>query len=285
MIAAALTTPFGPDEEVDLGGVRALVEHVIGAGVPAVFVAGTNGEFPALDDGERLDVISTALETAGPSRVIAHVGAATTRQAVRLTAEARRRGAERLAVITPYFVPAGPQRLVEHFERCAAAADGAAVHVYVFTALAGTVVPPALLSELAEIEGVVGVKVSGAGADAVRAYAEAVPAGFDIWSGNDGELPEVLAAGGSGIVSGNAGALPSLFARVLAGYDAQPSVRSAVDTVHGSIANLKYLLDLQGLPGGRCRMAIDPPGTRHRAALADLLKRADLLDGTDLLNR
>jgi 4-hydroxy-tetrahydrodipicolinate synthase len=272
MIAAALTTPFDRGDEVDLGGVRALVEHVIGAGIPAVFVAGTNGEFPALDDGERLDVISTALETAGPSRVIAHVGAATTRQAVRLTAEARRRGAERLAVITPYFVPAGPQRLVEHFERCAEAADGADVYVYVFTALAGTVVPPAVLGKLATVDGIVGVKVSGAGTDVVRAYAQATPPGFEVWSGNDGELPDVMVAGGTGIVSGNAGALPSLFAQLLTGYDVQPAVRAAVDTVQGSIANIKHLLDMQGLPGGRCRMAIDSPGPERRTALARLLE-------------
>jgi 4-hydroxy-tetrahydrodipicolinate synthase len=271
MIAAALTTPFDRDEEVDLGGVRALVSHVIEGGIPAVFVAGTNGEFPALDDAERLDVISTALETAGPARVIAHVGAATTRQAVRLTAEARRRGAERLAVITPYFVPAGPQRVVEHFERCAAAAGGAAVYVYVFTGLAGTVVPPSLLARLATIDGIVGVKVSGAGTPVIRAYAEATPPGFEVWSGNDAELPDVMVAGGTGIVSGNAGALPGLFAELLTGYEAQPTVQSAVKTVDGSIANIKHLLDLQGLPGGRCRMAIDPPDAVRRAALASLL--------------
>jgi 4-hydroxy-tetrahydrodipicolinate synthase len=268
MIAAALTTPFDRDDEVDLGGVRALTEFTIGAGIPAVFVAGTNGEFPALDDGERLDVISTALEAAGPARVIAHVGAATTRQALRLTAEARRRGAERLAVITPYFVPAGQQRLVEHFERCAKAADGADVYVYVFPALAGTVVPPSLLSRLGKIDGVVGVKVSGAGTDVVRAYADATPPGFEVWSGNDGELPEVMVAGGTGIVSGNAGALPSLFAQL---PDSQKAVRIAVDTVQGSIANIKHLLDLQGLPGGRCRMAIDAPDAECQTALAQLI--------------
>lgn len=266
MIAAALTTPFDRADEVDLGGVRALVEHVIGGGIPAVFVAGTNGEFPALDDGERLDVISAALEVAGPARVIAHVGAATTRQAARLTAESRQRGAERLAVITPYFVPAGPQRIVEHFERCVAAADGGAVYVYVFTALAGTVVPPSLLGKLATIDGIVGVKVSGAGTDVVRAYAEATPAGFEVWSGNDAELPDVLVAGGTGIVSGNAGALPGLFAQ-----GDQSLIEAAVKTVDGSIANIKHLLDLQGLPGGRCRMAIDPPDAARRAALAALL--------------
>ncbi|MEV0286132.1 dihydrodipicolinate synthase family protein [Kribbella sp. NPDC050820] len=271
MIAAALTTPFGRADQVDLGGVRALVEHAVGGGVPAVFVAGTNGEFPALDDGERLDVISAALEVAGPARVIAHVGAATTWQAVRLTAEARRRGVERLAVITPYFVPAGPERVVEHFERCAAAADRADVYVYVFTALAGTVVPPSLLTRIASIDGVVGVKVSGAGTDVVRAYSQATPPGFEVWSGNDAELPEVIVAGGTGIVSGNAGALPALFAQLLTGYAAQPAVHSAVKTVDGSIANIKHLLDLQGLPGGRCRMAIDPPNADRRAALARLL--------------
>jgi 4-hydroxy-tetrahydrodipicolinate synthase len=44
-----------------------------------------------------------------------------------------------------------------------------------------------------------------------------------------------------------------------------------VQIVNGSIAGMKRLLDLQGLPGGRCRMAIDPPGAPQRAALARLL--------------
>ena len=143
--------------------------------------------------------------------------------------------------------------------------------MYVFTALAGTVVPPSLLGKLATIDGIVGVKVSGAGTDVVRAYSEATPPGFEIWSGNDAQLPDVMVARGTGIVSGNAGALPQLFAQLLTGYSAQPTVESAVKTVDGSIANIKHLLDLQGLPGGRSRMAIDPPTPKQNTALSALL--------------
>ena len=48
-------------------------------------------------------------------------------------------------------------------------------------------------------------------------------------------------------------------------------MRQAVDTFQASIANLKHLLDLQGLPGGACRMAIDAPDAERQAALAQLV--------------
>ncbi|GAA1007998.1 dihydrodipicolinate synthase family protein [Acrocarpospora pleiomorpha] len=279
-IITALTTPFDDRMDIDLDGVRRLVAHSVGGGVDGVFVAGTNGEFPALDDGERLDVISAAIAEAGASRVIAHVGAPSTRQAVRLTTAARDRGAERLAVITPYFLPAGPRRLVEHYAEVCAAAQGAPVYIYVFPALTGTRVPADLMRELASIGGIAGVKVSAPGAAVVREYTDAVPPGLPVWSGSDGALPEVVAAGGAGVVSGVSGALPGPFVRLAdalrrddqsAARAWQRDVRTAVDRIEGDIARIKHLLDLQGLPGGRCRMAIDPPRPDQITALTPLV--------------
>ena len=90
--------------------------------VDGVFVSGTTGEFPALDDAERDVVLTEALAVFGPERVYAHVGAASARQAERLAARAVALGATTLAAITPYYLPAGPRALVDHYRRIAAAA-------------------------------------------------------------------------------------------------------------------------------------------------------------------
>ena len=84
-VLAAVPTPFAADGSLDLAGARRLFGFVAGV-VDGMFVAGTTGEFPALDDGERLSLIETGLSVAGPDRVIAHIGAPDAYRAARLAA-------------------------------------------------------------------------------------------------------------------------------------------------------------------------------------------------------
>ena len=58
-------------------------------------MAGSTGEFPALDDAERLSLIELALDEAGPDRVIAHIGAPDARHSARLARAAVALGATR----------------------------------------------------------------------------------------------------------------------------------------------------------------------------------------------
>jgi len=53
VIFSAVPTLFGPGGELDLDANRALHKFVAGW-VDGLFVAGTTGEFPALEDAERL---------------------------------------------------------------------------------------------------------------------------------------------------------------------------------------------------------------------------------------
>ena len=78
VVFSAVPTLFGPGGELDLEANRALYGFVAGL-VDGLFVAGTTGEFPALDDEERLALFELALEQAGPDRVIVHIGAADAR--------------------------------------------------------------------------------------------------------------------------------------------------------------------------------------------------------------
>ena len=65
VVLSAVPTLFSSDGEVDLDANRTLYKQVDGL-LDGLFVAGTTGEFPALEDSERLSLIEVALaEAAG----------------------------------------------------------------------------------------------------------------------------------------------------------------------------------------------------------------------------
>jgi 4-hydroxy-tetrahydrodipicolinate synthase len=65
VVFSAVPTLFGAGGELDLDANRALYKLVAGL-VDGLFVAGTTGEFPALEDAERLALFELALAEAGP---------------------------------------------------------------------------------------------------------------------------------------------------------------------------------------------------------------------------
>ncbi|MFY9778571.1 MAG: dihydrodipicolinate synthase family protein, partial [Trebonia sp.] len=74
VVLAAVPTPFAADGSVDLACARRLYEFLADR-ADGQLVAGTTGEFPALDEDERLVLIDTAIDVLGPDRIIAHIGA------------------------------------------------------------------------------------------------------------------------------------------------------------------------------------------------------------------
>lgn len=274
-LIAAPVTVFDDDGELDLDGTRRLFGWLRECGVDGVFTPGTTGEFTALDDDERLKVIEVALDEFGAGAVIAHVGGASTRQTVRLAYAARRAGATRLAAITPYYFPAGGDALVEYAKRVTDAAAEASVYLYVFPSRAVTTVAPHTLARIAELPGIAGAKVSGLSFAENEAYRAVVPAGFELYSGNDADLVRLAAAGYAGVVSGVANVFPELFVRAaraaLAGEDAaevQPQLDAAVAaTGVADIGLLKAGLTLRGFAAGIPRISIDPPTRQQLAAL------------------
>ena len=278
----AVPVPFRGDGSLDGPGLEPLYESLRSADVDGVFVSGTTGEFPALDDAERDVVLAAALAVFGPDRVYAHVGAASAHQAERLTARAVVLGARNLAAITPYYLPAGPRSLAEYYRRIAAeAGDHARLFVYLYASRTTTMVTPEQLAELATIPSVVGVKISGEPTDRVLEYLRAAPTGFAVYSGNDVEFGNFARAGGAGAVSGVSSAFPRPFVALrdalrrgddVAATAAQVGVQRAVAAVGGNVALIKTALTLRGLPAGPPRVALDPPTPAQLEAITSAVK-------------
>ena len=85
-IIPPVVTPMTPDQELDLPGLRKLIDLMLAKGVHGIFVLGTTGEFYALDDREKQAVVADAVaHVAGRSPVYAGTGAETTREVIRVS--------------------------------------------------------------------------------------------------------------------------------------------------------------------------------------------------------
>ena len=286
VVFSAVPTLFSSDGEVDTGANRALYKHLAGL-LDGLFVAGTTGEFPALDEAERLSLIELALAEAGPDRVIAHVGTPDARHSARLARAAAALGATRLAAITPFYLPARPDEVCDHYRRIRDAAASAELYAYIFPERTGLRVPPPLFAALAEAAGLAGGKLSGSAAGELAGYVAAAP-GLRMFSGDDSNPAATMRAGGAGVISGRSSAYPEVYAALVAalgsGDSADPGdpggsrdeeavVRHqlALDRIVGlgaSIGRLKHALALRGLGGTTARMTVDPPDAPLSAAIA-----------------
>ncbi|MDR1427705.1 MAG: dihydrodipicolinate synthase family protein [Bifidobacteriaceae bacterium] len=270
-LICATTVPFDAAGDLDAAGLTRLFQGLAESGIGDVFTPGTTGEFTTLDDGERLAVIEAALATFGPPHVYAHVGAASTRQAVALARRARDLGATRFAAITPYFVAAGPTATADYFRSLAEAVPEGEFFVYVFRDRASTDVTPTEMAHLATISGIAGAKVSGLDTPSALEYVKAVPAGWPVYSGNDREMLRFVRGGGQGAVAGISGVFPEPFIAAAAALDdpsttdralaaVQTRIDRAVDlTLTGDFAMLKAGVALRGLPSGPLRIAVEAP--------------------------
>ena len=266
VLFSAVPTLFGADGELDPGANRALYQLLAGL-LDGLFVAGTTGEFPALEDAERLRLFELALAEAGPDRVIAHIGAPDARHAARLATAATALGATRVAAITPYYLPARPDELAGHYRRIRDAAPEAEVYAYIFPERTGLPVPPPAFASVAEAADLAGAKISGSAAAGLAAYVEAAP-GLRIFSGDDADPWATMRAGGAGVISGRSSAYPEVYA-ALRSDPAQQERLDRIVALGASIGRLKHALQVRGLTGSAAaRMTVDPPDPRLGAAIA-----------------
>ncbi|WP_066303135.1 dihydrodipicolinate synthase family protein [Arthrobacter luteolus] len=261
-IISALPLPFTDDGAVDWSAYEALLARVE-PHVHGVLVAGTTGEFPALDDDERLETFRRAIVAFGADRVIAHIGHASPQQVIRLGHTAQRLGISRMATLNPYYLPADDDAVYGFYQAVTAALPGVDHYVYLFPERTGITVGVAVFERIMQLPGVRGVKLSGAASEELEAYAKCLVPGQELYSGNDATLPFVMASGGSGVVSGVSAAFPATFAALARAVDAsgaeetkalQDTVENLVSLAGPSIIRLKAAVAVN-VPGSwRSRM-------------------------------
>ena len=190
-ILTAMVTPFDDRGRVDEDAAVALMHHLIEHGSDGLVVCGTTGEAATLDDEEHLGVIELAVrEMKGRATVVAGVGSNDTRHAVHLTERATAIGPDALLSVNPYYNRPSRRGIVAHYREVARATD-LPILLYNIPQRTGADLPNDLLAELAQIDGIVGVKQ--ANPDNLAPID-----GMMIYAGNDDMLADVLDLGEPG---------------------------------------------------------------------------------------
>ncbi|MFB9124078.1 4-hydroxy-tetrahydrodipicolinate synthase [Paraburkholderia dipogonis] len=278
-IVPALITPMTPAEEVDEAGLRTLIERLIGAGVHALFVLGTNGEFIGLSEAEKLRIAAIAVEQArGRVPVIAGTGAYATRDVIELNAKMQDTGVDAVSVITPYFNGATQQELFTHYERIARGTS-LPVMLYTIPAKAGITLNVDTVRRLSEIPNIRGIKDSGGDFDRLLQLINLRRDDFAVFTGTDSMILWTLIAGGDGAVAATTNAVPSVVMSIWNSFQsgdidaarrAQESLRALRDAFAlGTMpVVLKTAAMMLGMPAGPARSPAQPLDDAARERLA-----------------
>ena len=199
-LVTAMVTPFDDDLDLDLDAAATVARWLVDHGSDGLVVCGTTGESPTLSDGEKLDLFR-AVRGAVDVPVIAGTGTNDTAHSVHLTKEAVRLGVDAVLAVTPYYNRPSQAGIAGHFRAIAEAAGGTSVVLYDIEGRTGRpITTDTLLTLAGEVPNIVAVKdASGKIPQAAVRCAQA-PAGFEVYSGNDGDTLPSLAVGGAGLV-------------------------------------------------------------------------------------
>jgi 4-hydroxy-tetrahydrodipicolinate synthase len=188
----AMVTPFDGDGRVNEEVAVRLGRHLLEHGNDGLVICGTTGESATLSDAEQLRLIELMVDELGDqAAIVAGTGSNETRHAAELTAKAVELGADAVLSVTPYYNKPNRRGLRRHFEEVARAAGGVPVILYNIPSRTALNMPPDLLAELAQIDGIEAVK---------QANSEELQLidGLAVLAGNDDILARTLDIGGAG---------------------------------------------------------------------------------------
>ncbi|HWP58200.1 MAG TPA: 4-hydroxy-tetrahydrodipicolinate synthase [Candidatus Acidoferrales bacterium] len=207
----ALVTPF-KDGKVDWEKLEALVEFHVESGTSGIVACGTTGESATLTHSEHIEVIKAVIKAARKRLpVIAGTGSNSTAEAVYLTEEAEKAGADGALLISPYYNRPTQEGIYQHYKKVAEAASIPLI-VYNIPARTGSKIEPQTLARLAEIENIAGVKEATGSVDQAIDVMRLSGGKMAVYSGEDSLTFSLMALGGKGVISTVANIAPRAMA-------------------------------------------------------------------------
>jgi 4-hydroxy-tetrahydrodipicolinate synthase len=197
----ALVTPFR-DDRVDEAALTRLLEDQIAAGIDGVIPVGTTGESATLSMEEHLRVIELTVQVVKRrTKVFAGTGSNSTTEALYLTQQAEKLGADGFLIVTPYYNKPSQAGVYAHY---AAIAQSTALPIITYSVPGRTGIElsldtmTALASKHANI---VAIKEAGGSIERFSQLRQTLPDHVAILSGDDSMTLPALSVGAVGVIS------------------------------------------------------------------------------------
>lgn len=205
-VYVAASTAFGPDGAIDFAAHQAHCAQLADGGVAGIVPVGSLGEYEALTDDERAEVVKTAMDAVGQKvEVVPGVSAKSAREAQRWAEQAAQTGCRAVMCLPPTSHAPTPDEVVAHFREVARV--GLTIIAYNNPFSTRVDLTPALLARLAEIPQVVAVKEFSQDIRRVAAIRQEAPR-LEVICGSDDTFVEAMFMGATGWIAGFANAFP-----------------------------------------------------------------------------
>lgn len=286
-LLTAMLTPFGKDGGVNYEEAARLAAHLVDVQKnDGLVINGTTGESPTLTESEKLQLLSTVLEAVGDrASVLFGAGTYSTAESIHLTREAEARGAHGIMLVNPYYNRPGQDGLYAHFSTVARE-TGLPVLLYNIMPRSAINLETPTLLKLAEIPNIVGVKEASGSVPQIAEVAAQAPAGFRVYSGDDGLTLPILSVGGVGLVSVAAHVVGSELKELIQSFQADPKRALAIHQrllpvfkalfAYPSPVPVKYATSLNGFDCEQVRLPLvqltDEQKETVRSAVAGFAK-------------
>lgn len=203
----AIVTPLKNDR-IDRDAYKGLIEFQIKNKTSAILAAGCTGEPATMTMDEHKDLIRHTVDVvAGRCPVIAGTGSNNTREAVELSQEAEKAGADALLLITPYYNKPMPKGLYLHYKKVAENVS-LPVILYNVPSRTGTNIPPETVEELSHVKNIIGIKEASGSLDQASRIISMCRKDFIVFSGDDSLTVPMMAVGAKGVISVAANVVP-----------------------------------------------------------------------------
>ena len=211
--SVALITPMHDDGSLDYPTLDKLIDFHIETGTSAIVSVGTTGESATIGMLEHLDIIQHTVEYADKRiPIIAGTGANSTSEALELTKEAKRIGADACLLVTPYYNKPTQEGLYQHFKLIAESVD---IDQILYNVPGRTAVDMSVETtvRLAEFDNIIGIKDATGDLSVVKELVHKCPEDFLLLTGDDATAIDFLLCGGHGGISVTANIAPAKLQR------------------------------------------------------------------------
>lgn len=156
-IYTALLTPFSTDGKINDKELERQVKYNLSLGASGFYVCGSTAEALMLSVEERKHIMKMVKDAAGDSKLIAHVGALSERDAHTLAAYARELSYDLISSVTPFYYKFSFEEIKNYYIRLAES-SGMKMLVYHIPALSGVGMGMSEISAFLNDERFAGIK-------------------------------------------------------------------------------------------------------------------------------
>lgn len=227
-IIPPLVTPLRDRDELDVGGLERLLEHILSGGVSGLFILGTTGEGPSLSYRLRRELIERVCRQI-KRRVPVLVGITDTAfaESVSVARCAADSGADAVVATPPYYLPEGQPELQEWLDHLVPELP-LPLFLYNMPPLTKVRYELETVRHALDQRRIIGFKDSFGDLEYFKQVAALLPQRPD-WSlfiGPEEKLLDALKLGGHGGVSGGANLFPKLYVSLCRAFQGGDLVRA-----------------------------------------------------------